>query len=306
LPNDVSGWWLIFAEVLAVVVLLVLAAVTGQTARTLSADIDRQALADLALSDPLEVCVNGEATMTDWLQSHGPLVLLPQFKWPDGTLYQRVSRATDVEGTAARRRELTLFEGHRNNTSLDDITLSAMYRCELVAGRASGTDSAEAIRNNSLDQLINSLPNFEYRVNLAVDGHTYQVGLLTFQRSPLVFRQAYDAQAFGGLLGLSANDSIVPLHGPLVPLQPQHSPTFDVSNASSRLYPAEHLQVYSFVYDESPGLPQYHPMVSRVPPLFVRFAYITDTGGAIRSNHCHASCTAKCTYDRMHGTPFQG
>jgi hypothetical protein len=68
-----------------VVVLLVLAAVTDQTARALSANIDRQALADLDQTDPLEVCINGAEILTGWTQSQGPLLLLPFFKWPNGT-----------------------------------------------------------------------------------------------------------------------------------------------------------------------------------------------------------------------------
>lgn len=35
LPNDVSGWWLVLAETLGVAVLLILADVTGRTARGL-------------------------------------------------------------------------------------------------------------------------------------------------------------------------------------------------------------------------------------------------------------------------------
>lgn len=54
------------AEVLAVVVLLVLAVNTGWTGRELSAQIDRNALADLASSDPLEVCVDGNERLTGW------------------------------------------------------------------------------------------------------------------------------------------------------------------------------------------------------------------------------------------------
>jgi hypothetical protein len=128
LPNDVSRWWLIIAELLAVAVLLVLAAVTGQTARALSANIDRQALADLALSDPLEVCINGAETLTGWVQNQGPLLLSPNFKWPNGTWYDPDPNYSDEKNASDTGEEQALFEVHRNNTSLDDMTLSAMYR----------------------------------------------------------------------------------------------------------------------------------------------------------------------------------
>jgi hypothetical protein len=150
-----------------------------------------------------------------------------------------------------------------------------MYRCGLVAGHARGTDFAEAIRNNAPVIWPNSLPEFEFGVNLVVDRHTYQVGLLTMGHMPLLPENApdikIDLQALGRTMDVNANDSmysVLPLHGPVLPLQMQHLPMIDVSNGTSILYPAADLQVYSYTSDISWAA----PTDRMVPPQFVRFA----------------------------------
>lgn len=118
------GWWLVAAEVLAVIVLIALAAVAGQTAQKLSKDIDRQALADLARSDPQEVCVTGSETLTGWRKVPGQLELVPEFAWPNGT------RARDLQHVCRARSlgdsKLGLFSGHNNSSLLDGVSLAAL------------------------------------------------------------------------------------------------------------------------------------------------------------------------------------
>lgn len=60
LPGDIAnGWWLLFAEVLAVIVLVVLASTTGPVAAAMSGELDTMALAALARSDPVGLCTEG-------------------------------------------------------------------------------------------------------------------------------------------------------------------------------------------------------------------------------------------------------
>lgn len=69
LPGDIaSGWWLLVAEILAVVILIILAAVAGPVATAMSDDLDTWALATLASLDPMAACINTStaATTTGW------------------------------------------------------------------------------------------------------------------------------------------------------------------------------------------------------------------------------------------------
>lgn len=69
LPAQIAnGWWLLFAEVLAVVVLIILAAVAGPVATAMSDDLDTWALAALAGSEPMAACINASAaaSTTGW------------------------------------------------------------------------------------------------------------------------------------------------------------------------------------------------------------------------------------------------
>jgi hypothetical protein len=262
LPNDVSGWWEIFAQVLAVVVLLALAAVTGHTARALSAKIDRNAMADVARSNPLEVCITGAESLSGWAQSQGPLLLVPDFRWPNGSSVSLVHTLPPADA----RNEITLFGGHRNNILLDDITLSAMYRCGLVAGHASQAEFVAAIRTrkNAPDGWPNvlPLPHHELNVSVGLDGCTHKVGLLTYG---------------GTLMGLASgptdedkrksNKTDLYIRKKLGPLQ--SSATYDLSETPTRPFNATEFQVNSFMRSW-----QRWPNGSDdvVQQLFVRFA----------------------------------
>jgi hypothetical protein len=88
-----------------------------------------------------------------------------------------------VQTIAKKRKELTLFEGHRNSTLLDDVTLSAMYQCGLVAGpgdHETAYDLAQAIRNNTLHVWPTIWPNREDIVDVAMNRVSYRVVLSTY------------------------------------------------------------------------------------------------------------------------------
>lgn len=188
------------AEVLAVVVLLALAAVAGQTAQDLSTKIDRHALADLARSDPLEVCVNGAATFTA-RQFNGPLAIVPvfnglnpdtpedydlrvmhaQLKWGELANWQ-CAWPLDEGSKLANCKEqesLSLSEGHdtslndEQRTLLDEATTTAMYRCGLIAGITWGDGFIQALRDNTLGALPQWQPDGETKVNASFGGRKY-------------------------------------------------------------------------------------------------------------------------------------
>lgn len=146
------------AQVVAVVVLLVLANHAGTTARDLSAQIDRHALADLAQSNPLEVCVNGADRLTEsgknWFEAVGPLELVPTFKWPNGSIADCVQIANPSLkiNFLIGQHDNSLFEGHDNNTLLDELTLAAMYKCGMVTGHATDREFVNDIHNNAVAQ----------------------------------------------------------------------------------------------------------------------------------------------------------
>lgn len=79
LPGDIAdGWWLLFAEILAVLVLLALAWVTGPVATHMSGELEAMALAALARSDPLGLCLEGsteDAVMRKVSNTHATVVL---------------------------------------------------------------------------------------------------------------------------------------------------------------------------------------------------------------------------------------
>lgn len=167
------------AEVLAVVVLLVLAVNTGVTTRELSAQIDRNALADLAESDPAEVCITGTAEpLSDWYQAEGALKLVPTFKWPNGTT---VTDEYFCVQPPPKIKDNSIFGRHNNNRLLDKITLGAMYKCGMIQGHATGAEFVQAIRNNTVAQLASrdvdagAREDLIYSRRLTIDGQAFDV-----------------------------------------------------------------------------------------------------------------------------------
>jgi hypothetical protein len=150
----VSGWWLIAAEVLAVVILLILADVTGRTARGLSQRIDNRALADLARSDPDVACINGAEALSGWRRVMGSSVLTfaPVFRWPNGT-YVACTKGELLVGVGLSN----IFQLHNSSLLLDEMTLAAMYRCGILTGFAMSDDAADAIENGCAEELPHTL-----------------------------------------------------------------------------------------------------------------------------------------------------
>ena len=143
-----KGWWLVAVEVLAVVILLVLAEVTGRTARGLSQRIDNRALADLVRFDYNDACINGAQTLRGWWRAagHGGMAFLPTFTWPNGT-------EASCSYNASHNTGKSMFPGHNSSRLLDDMTLAAMYRCGVLTGFARSDAAADAIENGSAEKL---------------------------------------------------------------------------------------------------------------------------------------------------------
>jgi len=172
------------AEVLAVVVLLVLAVNTGATARDLSAQIDRNALADLAESDPLEVCITGTTEpVSNSYRIEGPLQLVPTFKWQNGTTVDGDHDWFCVFRPPKGQKDNSMFSRHDNHSLLDDVTLAAMYKCGMIEGHADEDEFAQAIRNNTVAQLASrdvagAREDLIYTRRLTIDGQAFDVPLL--------------------------------------------------------------------------------------------------------------------------------
>jgi len=208
LPDDASGWWLVLAEVLAVVVLLALAHYAGGQAQRLSQRIDRAALADMARSNPMEVCVTGDETLTGWGQSTGPPRLEAKFAWPNGTRADCWANRTRFPSELVDPSFDSMVSSHNNNTLADEynialadgLTLSALFKCGVI-GLAETESFSEAIRDDKLAGLRTSAFGIDPR------NHSYtEVYVLDTDRAELHGHQltALDAAKLplGNLFGI--------------------------------------------------------------------------------------------------------